>query len=664
MFREFKEEKLVPRSRENVQTCHDDLIKTHHDDYSSDEDLPYAEVNLNHVVGKQMVIWSYKMPDTLAIYTPLAGDDVRRLTEFVKTNLQFNNDTDKLMVLKPKRSRPVNIIDIYRIKHGSCITVMPKCDPTITLEAKQLNAKYDLVLNTNTTVRELKLFLQNQKGYPFDRIEMLYKDAPLLNDRHLFEYKIGHKSRIFVMLHLYYDMLVHIECFWGQTYHIYVDPCMTSMNIIYMILRRTVSPNLKNVQALFELYLPKHQLALYNGKSHMKWHDCLGNYGVLEGSILKLISLGIQNKLGLQNIPVTLDDGLTHVVTVSQYDCWAIVALKVHGISRIPINIIRLYKDGKEIDFSETVGFSFKRNIGPRISASALQAQIDPDTLYGIELTIDLGSGIQEVIRCSASRTIKKVKERLQDMGVPNATVYDLYSQDTKLPNSGKIVDVIDDPRIPLKLKLKRYPVYIHTPKTVIYKMFAHAHESLATFKVRIQMKTGLSVKHYQLMVAGRVITSSDDKSVFHSAIGIKMSVFLIPLEKIHTFIVLYNDWLVKIPIPYNPIYSQIKEALWGESQIPDGCMYSITNFLMWFFQKTDRRRRHFKSKRTFDPLAIGGPLETVRLPEVQQDQMKELRQEKKNKSVVKIHGRHVRNYFPFKPDVITMETAALLSQR
>ncbi|XP_050409983.2 uncharacterized protein LOC126824701 [Patella vulgata] len=667
MFRQFRENTLVSQPKPEVQTTHDDLVKIHKDDHSSDEEFAYADVDLQNLVGKQIIMWSHKMPETLALYTPLAGDNLLRMATFAISSLQYDRHNEKLMVLKPKRKRPVNILDIYRVKHGSCIFIVPKCDPTITLEAKQLNAKFDLVLSVATTVGELKQFLHNQKGYPTDRIELLYKDTPLVNTRHLFEYKIGHKSRLFVMLHLYYDILVHIECFWGQTYHIYVDPCMTSTNIIYTALKRTVGPDIKNVMALFELYLPKHTLVVYHKKNPLKWHECLGMYQIKDGSTLTLTTVGMFNKLALQTIPVTMDDGVTNTVSVSQFDCWSTVALKIHGITRLPMNLIRLYKSRKEIDFSETVGGMWNSGIGPHIMASISQAQIDPDTLYGLELNIILGTGISEYIRCAANRKIKTVKKRLQEMGVPNASVYDIYADGTKLPNDGKIADVMDDTRIPLSLKLKSYPIFIHSPKTIIYKMFAHAHESLATFKVRIQMKTGLSIKHYDLLISGELITAGDDTPVFDTNIAIKTSIFLIPKEKCNTFIVIANDWLIKLKIPTNPIYKQIKDILWKEAQIPDGSLYSITTFLLWFYQKTDKRKeQNSKSRKMYNPLAIEGPQATMRQPEYQDYQVKELRQDKHNKSLIVVHGgkNPPKSTFPYKPGVIDMDTAALLSLR
>ena len=61
------------------------------------------------------------------------------------------------------------------------------------------------------TVRSLKAALQRDRGFPADRMDLLFHDQPLENQRHLFDYHVTHGSTLFVMLHLVYDVRVKVS---------------------------------------------------------------------------------------------------------------------------------------------------------------------------------------------------------------------------------------------------------------------------------------------------------------------------------------------------------------------------------------------------------------------------------------------------------------------
>ena len=93
---------------------------------------------------------------------------------------------------------------------GTSILIVPKYDYVVTLEVTQLDLKLEMVVGVTMTVRSLKARLQRERGFPVDRTDLLFRDEPMENQRHLFDYHVTHGATIFVMLHLVYDIRVTV----------------------------------------------------------------------------------------------------------------------------------------------------------------------------------------------------------------------------------------------------------------------------------------------------------------------------------------------------------------------------------------------------------------------------------------------------------------------
>ncbi|KAH9502721.1 hypothetical protein Btru_069596 [Bulinus truncatus] len=553
------------------------------DDELDPYDAIYGELDLQHVYGQQLAIWTHRNPETIALFTPIQGDTFMNIVAFARTTLQFNTAVDKMMVLLPGHKRPLDMESVFIVKPGTAILIAPLYDYMVTLEVKQLGQKIDMVIHITMTVQELKTRLQTERGYPVDRIDLLYKDRPLENARYLFEYSVAHSSTVFVLLNLKNDILVHVETFWGKQYHLYVDPCTTGFGIIASILRRTVSQNVVDVVKLYELFLPKHSLVLFLGSRVIDWDHCLGFYGLEDGNVLTMSTIGLAHDMAIQSVPVMLDNGRQQSIMVSKFDRWSAVALKLHGMTGYPVNLMQLIRHGSlSVDFSDTIGSPTSITKPVKLDVSAMK--MDDDLMYGIPLKFKIARGITELLKVAPSRTIKSVKDTLERVGVPNASMYDLVVDGYKLPNNKRVVDVIEEYKVPIELSLKQYPVFIHGHQNVIYKMLAYSKETLATFLMRVNMKTGLSFDKYLILVCGTVLDDDESLPVFDTKISLKSSIFLIPRKQHRSFFILHGDWLTKLRIPTYPKLQQIKDILWKERNVPEGSLASIGAFLQWYF--------------------------------------------------------------------------------
>ncbi|XP_046560050.1 uncharacterized protein LOC124269082 [Haliotis rubra] len=575
--RRVKERKRRERQRKLEAIQRDD---------DSDDGLYHSSLldglDLDGVLGQQLVMWSYKDPDTLNLYTPVISDDLSTILRLTKETLQYDQRIHKLMMLKPGTNHPMDISQFYKVESGAAILIMPKELVKVNIEIKQLNMKFEMEVELFMTVLQLKFRLQQERGLAMERLDLLFKDQPLENRQYLFNYRIGKSSTIFVMVHILYDMLVHVETFWGSTYHLYLDPCMTGMNVIWTVLRRTVTKNTPDIMALFDLYLPKHTLVLYHKRKVVNWSTCLGYYRVDDNDTLKLSTIGLYHKLSVQKMPITDDAGKVHTVKVSQFDRWSTVALKLHGIIGVSVNLIRIFRGGKEVDFSETLKKQTYRT--PAITMDLSLSNADPDVLYGVSLKFKLGDDVTEILKVSSKRSVRSVKAILEQLGVPNASVYDMYLGDYKLSNRERIVTAVEDLRTHVNLKLTQYPVFIHTTQNVIYKMHAYAQETVAAFKKRVEMKSGLSLSNYKLTLAGEEFDEGDELAVFDTRIGIKSSLFLRPRLYCDVFFILYDNYLLKVKVPPKPKARDIKQLLWKEMALPSGALASVGTFLQWYY--------------------------------------------------------------------------------
>ena len=209
-------------------------------------------------------------------------------------------------------------------------------------------------------------------------------------------------------------------------------------------MRRTVSQSVTEVVRLYELFLPKHTLVLYLGSRLVDWDHCLGLYGVEEGSVLRMTTIGLGHEMSLQGVPIKLmDSGKSYVVQVSKFDRWSAVILKLHGMTGYPVNLMRLIRSNNtSVDFSDTVGIMPPQARPVRLDTSAIRA--DSDLMYGLTLKFKIAKGVNELLKVAPSRTIKSVKDTLERVGVPNASIIDLVYNGHRLANNKRVVDVIE----------------------------------------------------------------------------------------------------------------------------------------------------------------------------------------------------------------------------
>lgn len=561
--------------------------------FETDENTEF--MHLHPLAGQNVALWSFAKYDSIAIFEP-DRYLVNNIIEYAEKHLGFQRFQHKLRILSPGQLSPVNLKTVYSVRPGSVVMVMPEENASVNIEISQLKTKFNLPVDLSWTVRKIKTLIRRRKGIPVERQEILYSNNALENNRRLFEYRIKNDSKLYVMIQAHFDLLINVETFWGKNYRFYLDPCSTGMDIIYAVFNRAFSSNGPEDAGLHELYVPIHVLVLQYKNKIVNWDFCIAYLGIRTGEKLLLSTVVHHSNMRLSTVNVVTETGERYSVTVSPYDRWSILAFMLHGLTNIPVDLIRLYKNSKRVDFSSPMGHLEYDNL---VIMNVVMTQIDRDIVFGVPLKISIGHGIIENLRISANKTVKHLKKKLEKMGVPNATLYELTIGNQKLPNSSKIMDAVFDLEIPLVLKQETFPVFAHTPDGVIYKTYLRVNQTISSFKHKIELKTGYPLRYSRLLVAGNEIRENHESVLFESGISCRNSIFFLPPQDIETFNILGNRWLEKIRISHNATASDVKAAVWNTRKVSEQSLNSILTILYWYFMPriAESSRPYIKTK-------------------------------------------------------------------
>ncbi|XP_069132548.1 polyubiquitin-C-like [Argopecten irradians] len=559
----------------------DEYDSESYSDDSFDDNILYPILSVPGTNGQSIGVWSYLKFESIAIFSPSSGDTMQKIVKYAEQNLSYQRDQHKLMMLAPGQLSPIDIKTVYSVRPGSVIMILPESYAFVTVDIGQLNASFTLTVDLTMTVYKIKSLVKKMKGIPIDRQEILYRDKALENYHRLLEYRVTNKCTLYVMIQAHFDLLINIETFWGKTYRFYVDPCCTGTDVIYTVFNRTFSRGRPEDAGIHELYVPIHALVLQYRNSFVNSDYCLAYLGIPTGDTLTLTTVGHRSNLNLQSISVVTESGERYGITVSKYDRWSILAFMLHGLTNVPVDLIRLYKDSQRMELSSVIGDLPNNTI---VMMNIVLTHMDSDLVFGVPLRVNLGHGIIENIRVTPNKTIKSVKKKLERLGVPNATQYELVTGNKKLVNKALVQNVVLDVKSPLLLQLDTFPVFAHTADGIIYKTNANVRQTIGEFKKKIQEKSSHSMSSCRIIMAGEELSGKDTSNLYEAGVNVKSSLFIKTNHSTHCFFIVGNNWMVKVRVPVRPTSDDIRQSIWETKKVPESSMNCILTLLHWFF--------------------------------------------------------------------------------
>ncbi|XP_052800032.1 uncharacterized protein LOC128231360 isoform X1 [Mya arenaria] len=558
----------------------------------SDESLElltdFDNIDVNGFLGRAIAVWSYNNLDSLLIFTPLPNDTLWHVTQYVESKFPFNRSTEKIMIMEPGERTPRETKDIYELRQGSVVMVMPKKNINLTVEINQLKLTFPISADLMCTVYEVKSYIKQVKGISIDQQDILFKDKVLENCRRLYEYRVKNAATMHVLIQVHFDLLINVETFWGKTYRLYIDRCSTGSDIIYRVFGRTFSRHGTKQVTVHELYVPIHVLVFQHNRKSLHWDYCLGFYGIKNADTLVLNTVGRHNDMNMQTLLVITELGENFEVMVSQFDRWSVVAFMVHGYSDVPVDLIRLYKKEVQMDLTKVIGSQAKNTV---IMMNITMTNIDKDMLFGIPVKVSVGHNVIENLKILPSKRVKDVKDRLEDVGVPNASMYELCTNNFKLPDHALLQHVIKDFEKVLHLKVERYPVFLHAPDGVIYKTMVDVNQDMKQLHYKIEMKSGHAISSCRLIMCGQQLRLSDNAILYENGITIRNSIFIETASMFDTFFITSGRNLIKMRVPETPTSDMIKRSVWTARNIPEGSITCLQTFLFWFYSPRVNRK-------------------------------------------------------------------------
>ncbi|XP_033751500.1 uncharacterized protein LOC117335539 [Pecten maximus] len=559
----------------------DEYESESYSDDSLDDSMFYPILSVPGTNGQSIGVWSYLKFESIAIFSPSSGDTMQKIVKYAEQNLSYQRDQHKLMMLAPGQLTPIDIKTVYSVRPGSVIMIMPESCVFVTVDIGQLKASFTLTVDVTMTVYKIKSLVKKMKGIPIDRQEILYREKALENYRRLLEYRVTNKCTLYVMIQAHFDLLINIETFWGKTYRFYVDPCCTGTDVIYMVFNRTFSRGGPEDAGIHELYVPIHVLVLQYKSSFVNSDYCLAYLGIHTGETLTLTTVGHRSNLNLQSISVVTESGERYGITVSKYDRWSILAFMLHGLTNVPVDLIRLYKDNQRMELSSVIGDLPNNTV---IMMNVVLTHMDSDLVFGVPLRVNLGHGIIENIRVTPNKSVKSVKRKLERLGVPNATQYELVTGNKKLVNKALVQNVVLDVKSPLLLQLDTFPVFAHTPDGIIYKTNTNVRQTIGEFKKKIQEKSSHPLSPCRIVMAGEELLGQDTSNLYEAGANVRSSLFIKTSHSTHCFFVIGNNWMVKVRVPVRPTSDDIRQSVWETKKVPECSINCILTLLHWFF--------------------------------------------------------------------------------
>ena len=79
-------------------------------------------------------------------------------------------------------------------------------------------------------------------------------------------------------------------------------------------------------------------------------NQCIGVHGIAKNSTVRILSTSETREDDTQTVHVCTPDGENITISAAKYDSWFIVALKIHGVTKIPINNIKLHGNDRRIN--------------------------------------------------------------------------------------------------------------------------------------------------------------------------------------------------------------------------------------------------------------------------------------------------------------------------
>ncbi len=538
-----------------------------------------------------MVLWVYTDTAKLYLFPTSRTDTVGSVQDFLSRAHKFSQKEYDLAILTPGLAYPVLLkqsnVDLY----SGVILCLPTNDIRISIETKE-HEHFNTVVHPLDTIEDIKCHIHDMRGYPMDIQDLMLNGHVLRNNESVVDYQMSSDSRMFLILQPYKKFAIHVDTFWGVKYTVEAGLCTSVQNVIQMILRKSMRN--EDEASEFHTRIFMRDKLMYEGlikletaNTVLKDNLCLGYYGISKGTNLRLTSTGEAQKDNSRMVQVLLENGVTVHTNAAKYDNWYIVALKLHGITGKPVDMMRLYANDYPVEFNCTVGTLKQNNDVIHAKLATLRS---PSHSVGFRsnagkslcLEVKTINGVLETIHCSSKDSIHDLKLHLERVGVPEAKYCDVLYKKVKLPSNSKLMDYKLVNRTHMELKMGEFPVEVISATNTV-KLTAQSEAPMSELLASIEAKTGASPIKAAITFGGRNLYDCKDMIVQNSALYVNSTIHVESLQASRILHIVTGDDVVPLPIQPN-MDSLHFHQLTHLHHYPEVFLKSLNWFLKWRF--------------------------------------------------------------------------------
>lgn len=510
----------------------------------------------------QVLVWIYTQPKNVFVLN-VNGNQPKNflgtLNPFVQSKLSSESTEYDLKFLGSGSLNPMYFRDFKPEMMFGVILCLPKEEITIEFDVKEFS-DFQLAIFPMNKVKDLKEMIQEAKGFPKSLINLILDGQPLKNNDIIIDTGLQNETKVQLTLEPAPDFWVYVKTFWGAAYTILINPCLKVEHILQIVFRKAISKGNKTPELTIKQMCPpslyRHLIFMVGNYKALQEQDCVNHFGIHKGDTIHILSTAevrsdtnVEIIALVENAPHISDGNRSGIeLQASIYDTWFMVALKVHGKTKIPLDCLKLYFENEPLKLETTIGkmalnevlyISFRAIRPPRVSTQIL-------------FDVKLICGMIQTVPCNFTDSVADLKATLYNDGVKDVYECDVMYKQIRMPLRARFSEFKFKNNKPvLDLKMTDFPVHIgHGTKMGQVRL--KPSDTLMAVLLKVQATIGDSAVNKTAIFAGVDLQKIEYSTVKQTSLYLHSHLILEPAVVSQVLRLVVDKEVIPILVKFN----------------------------------------------------------------------------------------------------------------